>query len=559
MRTEEAATMTDVYHSDLDKNPANYSSLSPVDFLLRSATVFPGKTAVIDQQSYSYLQLYNRVVRMASSLSNMGVGRNDTVSVLCFNTLELLETHYSVPMLGAVLNTLNTRQDAASLRYILAHCESSVLIYDTEFELLVGQIIDELDKPPALIAIVRDGGPAVIQGHQRYEDLVSAGDDSFVWHKVQDEWDPISLNYTSGTTGNPKGVVYHHRGAWLSTMSNAMALNMTADSVYLWTLPMFHCNGWCYTWAVTAVGGTHVCLRKIDPEQIHQKIVDHKVTHMCGAPVVLNMILNDFSNRGWTIPLPTRFALGGAAPSATVVRKGQDVGFDICHLYGLTESYGPSAVCVWQNDWETLDADALAEKMSRQGTGLYAIDALVVLDRTSGEPVPADGTTLGELALRGNTVMKGYLKNPAGTREAFADGWFRTGDLAVMHPDNYVEIKDRAKDIIISGGENISSKEIEDVLYRHPDVFEVAVVALAHEKWGEVPCAFITLKNDDTERDPAEFIRYCSQHLASFKVPKKIVLGQLPKTATGKIRKNILRDLARETGNDRLRPGAMPQ
>ncbi len=537
--------MPSAYHADLDKNPANYSSLTPVGFLRRSAMIYPQRVAIIDEQSFTYAIFYERVRRMASSLSAQGIGIGSTVAMLCFNSHELLEAHYFVPMLGAVLNALNTRQDAHSLRYILEHCECDMLIYDSHFDALVQVVLQGLPKCPRLVAVEREAGTSGLAGTQSYEALIDAGDAVFEWGEPADEWDPISLNYTSGTTGHPKGVVYHHRGAWLAAMSNAMAFEMTRDTVYLWTLPMFHCNGWCYTWAVTAVGGTHVCLRKVDAADIFDKIGRHQVTHMCGAPVVLNMLLHEFDKNGWRLSTPARFALGGAAPSGTVIRKGRELGFEVRHLYGLTESYGPSTVCVWQDEWDELDEEALAAKVARQGVGLFAIDEVAVLDRSTGVSVPADGLTLGELALRGNTLMKGYLKNPQETQRAFADGWLRTGDLAVMHPDRYVEVKDRAKDIIISGGENISSKEIEDVLYRHPDVFEVAVIAIADDKWGEVPCAFITLKDGGGAPSPASFIAYCREHMAGFKVPRKVVLGELPKTATGKIRKNILREQAR--------------
>ena len=399
--------MPSAYHTDLDRNPANYSSLTPVGFLQRSAMIYPQRVAIIDEQAFTYAAFYDRVRRMASSLSAQGIGVGCTVAVLCFNSHELLEAHYFVPMLGAVLNALNTRQDAPSLRYILEHCECDMLVYDSHFDALVQAVLQGLARPPRLVAVEREAGVSALEGAQSYESLVHAGDASFEWRKPADEWDPISLNYTSGTTGNPKGVVYHHRGAWLAAMSNAMAFEMTRDTVYLWTLPMFHCNGWCYTWAVTAVGGTHVCLRKVDAADIFDKIGRHQVTHMCGAPVVLNMLLHEFDRNGWRLSTPARFALGGAAPSGTVIRKGRELGFEIRHLYGLTESYGPSTVCVWQDEWDALDEDALAAKVARQGVGLFAIDEVAVLDRSSGVPVPADGLTLGELALRGNTLMKG--------------------------------------------------------------------------------------------------------------------------------------------------------
>ncbi|MFT0547520.1 AMP-binding protein [Allopusillimonas ginsengisoli] len=536
--------MVNKYQQGLEKNPANYSSLTPLSFLQRSAHVFPEKTAIIDDDmSLTYQQVYDRCRAMASVLDSMGIKTGDTVSVLCFNTHELLESHYFVAMTGAVLNALNTRLDVATLRFILDHGESRVLFYDTEFELLVQEAIVGMLAPPLLVAVAREAGASKGLARFSYEQMIKMGEPDFAWQKPADEWDAISLNYTSGTTGNPKGVVYHHRGAYLAAMSNAMALNMTADSVYLWTLPMFHCNGWAYTWAVTAIGGTHVCLPKVQTDEVLGRIQRNLVTHMCGAPIVLNMLVNDFYKAGIRLDRPVQFAVGGAAPPSSVIGKGQQVGFDITHLYGLTESYGPSTVCVVQDQWKALEVDALARKMARQGVGLYAIDEVAVEGTEPGTLAPADGKTMGEMLMRGNTLMKGYLKNEKATQEAFALGWFRTGDLAVMHPDGYAEVKDRAKDIIISGGENISSQEVEDVLYRHPLVLEAAVVAMADEKWGETPCAFIALKDPANVPDEQEFIVFCKANMASYKTPRKFIFGELPKTSTGKIRKNILRDL----------------
>ncbi len=550
----------DKYETHLDPQAANYSPLTPLSFLKRSARIFPHKIAVRDDDGdLSYAQLYERCRRMASALQSLGMGRNDTVSVLCFNTHELLESHYAIPMAGAVLNALNTRLDAASIRFILQHGEARALLYDTEFESLVADAVQGLDQPPILIAVahLHKATPGIAQ--HDYEALIARGDPEFAWQKPRNEWDAISLCYTSGTTGDPKGAVYHHRGAYLSAMGNAMAFNMTPDTVCLWTLPMFHCNGWCYTWAVTAAGGTHVCLRKVQSQAVLVHLRENHITHMCGAPVVLNLLVNDFSQAGITLPEKVQFALGGAAPPNVVIAKAAQVGFVITHLYGLTESYGPSMACVRQTDWDGLGLDDLAARMARQGVELYAMDDVQVLGLDDGRAVPADGKTLGDLVHRGNTLMKGYLKNPAGTAKAFQDGWFHTGDLAVMHPDGYVEIKDRAKDIIISGGENISSKEVEDVLYRHPLVLEAAVVAQPDDHWGEVPCAFISLKDDSPAVSEQDILAFCRNGMAGYKVPRRVIFGPLPKTSTGKIRKNILREQLRASPPSPRNPQDMAQ
>ena len=535
--------MTHKYNNGLEKNPANYSALTPLSFLQRSATVFPQKKAVIDEDmSLSYEALFGRCCRMASALKSLGVSAGDTVALLCPNSHEVLESHYSVPMCGAVLNTLNFRLDAASLTFILGHGEARLLFYDTEFEALAKAAIAGLESPPILVSIERDGGPSDGLARIDYESLLASATPTTKWQRPADEWDAISLNYTSGTTGNPKGVVYHHRGAYLAAMSDAMAFNMSADTVYLWTLPMFHCNGWAYTWAITAIGGTHICLRTIDTRVIHERIERYGVTHMCGAPIVMNLLLNELGQQGKTLSRRVQFALGGAAPPSAVIRKAQAIGFEITHLYGLTETYGPATLCVPQPEWAKLGVDDLATRMARQGVATLALDEARVCDPATGKTVPADGKTLGEIQLRGNTLMKGYLKNPETTAKAFADGWFSSGDLAVMHPDHYIEIKDRSKDIIISGGENISSLEVEEVLYQHPAVSEAAVVAIADEKWGEVPCAFIHLVADDGTTTEDDLVAFCREHMARFKIPKKVIFGELPKTATGKVRKNVLRD-----------------
>ncbi|CAM5207395.1 Fatty-acyl-CoA synthase OS=Castellaniella defragrans OX=75697 GN=HNR28_001710 PE=3 SV=1 [Castellaniella defragrans] len=539
--------MTDnKYDTDLAPRAANHSPLTPLSFLKRSAWVFPNKIAIKDDDGdFTYARFYERCRRMASALQSLGIARNDTVSVLCFNTHELLESHYAIPMAGAVINALNTRLDAGTVRFILRHGEARALLYDTEFEPLVAEAVEGLDNPPVLIAIAHPKAATPGMAAHDYEALIASGEPDFEWHKPRDEWDALSLCYTSGTTGDPKGVVYHHRGAYLSSLGNAMAFNMTPATVYLWTLPMFHCNGWCYTWAITAVGGTHVCLRQVRSATVLAHLREDHITHMCGAPVVLNLLVNDFSQAGVALSEKVQFAVGGAAPPNVIIAKAGKVGFEITHLYGLTESYGPFTVCVWQTDWEGLELDDLAARMARQGVGLYAMDDVQVLDPGSGRPVPADGQSLGELVHRGNTLMKGYLKNAASTQKAFDGGWFHTGDLAVMHPDGYVEVKDRAKDIIISGGENISSKEVEDVLYRHPQVLEAAVVARPDDRWGEVPCAFVCLRDGATDVSEQDILDFCRDGMASYKIPKQVIFGPLPKTSTGKIRKNILRDQVR--------------
>ncbi|WP_328190176.1 long-chain-fatty-acid--CoA ligase [Marinobacter sp. OP 3.4] len=530
-------------YNELGKTVANYAPLSPVSFLRRSATVYPYKTAVIDEDmTLSYRQFLERSCRLANALTDAGIGRDDTVAMLCPNSHEMLEAHYGVPMAGAVLNTLNIRLDAATLGFILNHGEARVLVYDTGFESLVRDTLASVDERPMLIAVERDAGASDGLADQGYEGWLAAADTGDNGPGPGDEWDAISLNYTSGTTGNPKGVVYHHRGAYLAAMSDAMAFNMNDRTVYLWTLPMFHCNGWGYTWAITAVGGTHVCLRQVDAEEIYQRIERYGVTHLCGAPIVLNMVLTELGRQGRRLSSPAQFALGGAAPPSAVIRKAGEIGFQITHLYGLTESYGPASLCVPQPEWADLPLEKKALKMARQGVQTLSVDDITVLDRNTGEPVPHDGQTLGEICIRGNTIMKGYLKNPDATDRAFHRGWFNSGDLAVVHPDHYIEIRDRAKDIIISGGENISSLEVEEALYLHPAVSEAAVVAMADETWGEVPCAFVAPVHDDGSLTEAMIIDHCRERLARFKVPRHVVIGELPKTATGKIRKNILRD-----------------
>jgi fatty-acyl-CoA synthase len=539
-----------IFDRDLERKPANHVPLSPLGFLRRSATVYPGKTAVIHgDRRIGYAELYDRCRRLAAALVAAGVRRGDTVAVLAPNIPELLEAHYGVPMAGAVLNALNTRLDAASIDFILNHSETRVLIVDRELGAVAEEALNRLGRDLLVIEIVdEDARHPVSLGGIEYEAFLQSADPATMigesWIEPRDEWDAIALNYTSGTTGNPKGVVYHHRGAYLNALGNGWTLNLRPESVYLWTLPMFHCNGWCYTWAVTAAGGTHVCLRRVEAAAIFDAISRHGVTHLCGAPIVLNMLSNAPAEQRKTFSQRVNAATGGAAPPSAVLQAMSALGFDVIHLYGLTECYGPATICAEQPEWADLPDIDRSRLKARQGVALPTMDQVGVFD-DSGSPVPFDGATVGEIVLRGNTVMKGYLKNPAATAEARGGGWFRTGDLAVRHPDGYVEVKDRSKDIIISGGENISSLEVEEALYRHPAVLEAAVVARPDPKWGESPCAFVTLKPDAAPVDERDVIAWCRDHLAHYKVPRRVVFQLLPKTSTGKIQKTVLRDEAR--------------
>ncbi len=535
-------------HSSLAKNAANYRALTPVTFLERSASIWPTRVAVRHgKRAYTYAQFEARARRLSSALAAYGVGRGDTVAVMAANTPPLLEAHYAVPALGAVLNALNTRLDARLIAFCLDHGEARVLITDPEFAPTIKAALALAKRKPRVIDIDDTEGPAGERlGDIEYEALLQQGDPEFRWPGPSDEWDSLSLLYTSGTTGDPKGVVYHHRGAYLNALGNALAFRLDSDSVYLWTLPMFHCNGWTYTWAVTAAGGTHVCLRRVEPARIFAAIRDHRVTHMCGAPIVLNMLIHAPSDAKVRFDHRVDVATGGAAPPSAVIEAMEAMGFRVTHLYGLTESYGPATICAWQSDWNALPPIERALKMARQGVSMPTLAELQVADPKSARPVPRDGTTLGEVMLRGNTIMKGYFKNDQATRAAFADDWYRTGDLAVWHQDNYIEIKDRLKDIIITGGENVSSLEIEECLYRHPKVMEAAVVARPDPHWGETPCAFVTLKPEAGDVDADEIVAWCRAHLAHFKAPKTVVFGPLPKTVTGKIQKYVLRERARD-------------
>ena len=541
--------MTDnPYERNLLRNAANFVPLSPLSFLERSASVYPDKIAIIHGDvRISYAQMQTRCRRLASALRKRGVGKGDTVSVMAPNVPALLEAHHGVPLTGAVLNALNYRLDADTIRFILTHASSKVLITDREFSPVIARALEGMPHPPIVIDIddpLCESGELL--GEMDYEAFLAQGDEHDRFAPIDDEWQAIALNYTSGTTGNPKGVVYHHRGAYLNALGQLLAFGVTHRSIYLWTLPMFHCNGWTYTWGVTAASGTHVCLRRVDPALIFPLIAEHGVTHMCGAPIVLNMLIHAPREVQRRFEHVVEVATGGAAPPSAVIAAMENMGFRVTHLYGLTETYGPSLLCAWQKDWEAMDLDTRAARMARQGVAYHTLEALMVADGETLEPTPWDGQTIGELMIRSNTVMKGYLDNPAATDAALRGGWFHTGDLGVRHPDGYVEIKDRAKDIIITGGENVSSLEVEELLYKHPKIMEAAVVARPDAHWGESVCAFVTPRGDAGDLSEQEIIDWCRERIARFKVPRTIVFGLLPKTSTGKIQKFVLREQAAE-------------
>ncbi len=530
----------------LDRGPANFVPLSPVSFLANAARSFAEKIAVIDgERRFTYAQMLERCIRLASALAKRGIGRLDTVSIIASNIPEMLEAHYAVPMLGAVLNPLNTRLDAATIAFSLAHGDAKVLIVDEPYTDLAAAALAQVGRDILVVDIADPAGNGMVPiGTVGYEALLAEGGPHFAWPGPKDEWQSLCLLYTSGTTGDPKGAVYSHRGAYLQALGNALMFGLNFESVYLWTLPMFHCNGWSYPWAVTVVGGTHVCLRKVEPAAIFQAIARHRVTHLCGAPIVLNMIAHAPPEQRVAFEHVVQCATGGAAPPSSVLRAMEEAGFRVTHLYGATESYGPGTCCVFQPEWRELRVEDRYARMARQGVGYPTLEDTMVGDPATLTPVPKDGVTVGEVMQRGNTIMKGYLANPTATGATLAGGWYRSGDLAVWHPDGMIEVKDRAKDIIISGGENISSLEVEEVLSRHPAVFVAAVVARPDPTWGETPCAFLELKAS-AAADEAEIIAFCRERLARFKVPKTVVFGPVPKTSTGKIQKFVLRELAK--------------
>jgi fatty-acyl-CoA synthase len=535
------------YEQDLDKNPANHAPLTPLTFLEWSASVYPNRPSVIHgARRFAWKDTYERCRRLGSALAQRGVGVGDTVSAMLSNTPEMYECHFGVPMVGAVLNALNTRLDADAIAFMLNHSEAKVLITDREFSGTIAAALEKTERPP-LVVDVDDpeyAGPGRRVGRLEYQAFLAEGDPKYPWRPPADEWQAIALNYTSGTTGNPKGVVYSHRGAYLNGVANLLTWSMPRHAVYLWTLPMFHCNGWCFPWSMAADAGTNVCLRKVDPAPIFGLIKEHRVTHYCGAPIVHNSLLNADPKLREGIAHRVAAFVAGAAPPQAMIEGMERIGFDLTHVYGLTEVYGPATSCAKHVEWSGLDARERAERNGRQGVRYILEEGVTVMDPQTMTPVPADGETMGEIMFRGNITMKGYLKNAKATRAAFAGGWFHSGDLAVLHPDGYIKIKDRAKDIIISGGENISSIEVEDVLYRHPAVLAAAVVAQPDPKWGETPCAFVELKPGASATE-AELIEHCRASLARFKVPKTVVFGPLPKTSTGKIQKFALREQAK--------------
>jgi fatty-acyl-CoA synthase len=542
-----AAMAKSPYDADLDRNPANFQPLTPLTLLERAASVFPDQLAIVHGPlRRSYREFYTRSRKLASALHKRGIGRGDTVSAVLANTPAMLECHYGVPMAGAVLNTINTRLDAAVIAFQLDHGGAKVLIADREFSKVAKEALALCEAKPLVVDYddPEFAGSGEWLGKIEYEDFIKAGDPDFAWTMPDDEWDAITLNYTSGTTGDPKGVVYHHRGAYLLALGNVLTGSIPKHAVYLWTLPMFHCNGWCFPWTISVVAGTHVCLRQVRARAMYDLIADQKVTHLCGAPIVMATLLNAPAEEKKPLPHTIEFFTAAAPPPEAVLAAMKEAGFNVTHVYGLTETYGPATTNEWNAAWDKLPLPEQAAKKARQGVRYVPLEALDVLDPDTMKPVPRDGETLGEVMFRGNVVMKGYLKNKRSTEASFAGGWFHSGDLGVMHPDGYIQLKDRSKDIIISGGENISSIEVEDALYKHPAVQAAAVVAKPDDKWGETPCAFIELKPGQAATSE-ELVAWCKNNLAGYKVPRHVVFVELPKTSTGKIQKYKLREMAK--------------
>ena len=539
--------MSNPYNTDLDRNPANYQPLTPLTFLERAASVFPKHTAIIHGTiRRSYAEFYRRSRQLASALSDKGIGRGDTVSVMLANTPAMLESHYGVPMCGAVLHSINTRLDSVTIAYQLDHSEAKVLIVDREFLTIIRAAIELSQVSPILVDYNDSEFPVSDQlsGATEYESFLSQGNDNFEWLMPEDEWDAISLNYTSGTTGNPKGVVSHHRGAYLLAQGNALIASINKHAVYLWTLPMFHCNGWCFPWTMSAIIGTHVCLRHVRPGPIWEALSKHKVTHLCGAPIVMSTILSVDKEERHLLENKVEFFTAAAPPAESLLSDMKASGFNVTHLYGLSETYGPAVVNEWHQEWDELDEGMQASLKARQGVRYLPLESLDVMNPETMESVPHDGKTIGEVMFRGNVVMKGYFKNKQASDESFKDGWFHSGDLGVIHENGYIQLKDRSKDIIISGGENISSIEIEEVLYKHPSVVAVAVVSMPDDKWGETPCAFVQL-NTEGSASEAELSQWCRDNMASYKLPRKFIFEDIPKTSTGKVQKFILRERVR--------------
>jgi len=540
-----------IYEQDLGKTPANHQPLSPLSFLQRAARVYPDKESVVHgDRRYTWAETFARAKRLASALTQRGISKGDTVAVMLPNIPEMFECHFGVPVTGAVLNALNYRLDADNIAFILNHGEAKFLITDTEFATIVKDALTQIGRDDITIIDVDDAqaeGRGDKLGEMDYEAFLAEGDEDFAWRLPDDEWDAISLNYTSGTTGNPKGVVYHHRGAYLNAMSNTVGWNMGHHPRYLWTLPMFHCNGWCFPWTLAAIAGTSLCLRRVNAANIYAAIADEKATHFCGAPIVLNFVINATEDEKRAFDHKVEVMVAAAPPPASTLENMQKAGFNVTHVYGLTETYGPATMCAWHPEWDELSIEQQTLKKGRQGVPYHVLQGLDIIDPETMQSVPRDGETMGETMFQGNIVMKGYLKNPDATAEAFKGGWFHSGDLGVMQPDDYIKLKDRSKDIIISGGENISSIEVEDTLNAHDAVFAAAVVAKSDDKWGETPCAFIELKPGTQGTVSAdEMIKFCRDNLAHYKCPKNVVFTELPKTSTGKIQKFKLREVAED-------------